>query len=131
LSTENLHDFRKHVKKVRYVVEFSARGDALATRRVAALKRMQSAVGAWHDWQTLARQAARVLHGSDKKGELSELLQTLTDESLQHALDICRRTTARLLKPDATVEASLKALPPKRSVRSEGPAAASDEERYA
>ena len=131
LSAENLHDFRKRVKKVRYVVELSAKGDALAGRRVAALRRMQSAAGAWHDWQTLARQAARVLHGSDKKGELSELLQTLTEESLQHALDVCRRTTERLLKAGAGVEAAASALPPKRSVRSAGPVAASEDARCA
>ena len=67
LNAENLHEFRKQVKKVRYVAEIAA-AIRVATRQLSALRRMQSAAGLWHDWQTLAKRAGRTLRGKNKKG---------------------------------------------------------------
>ena len=131
LKAENLHEFRKRVKKVRYVAEIAGTGDALPTRQMAALRRMQSAAGAWHDWQTLAKRADRALRGRNKEGGLEELLETLAEESLQKALEVCRRTAGRLVKEDSGADTSLKMYPPKRPVRIAEPDDASDEERYA
>ena len=131
LTAENLHEFRKRVKKVRYVAEIAGTGDALATRQMAALRRMQSAAGVWHDWQTLAKMAGLALRGRNKDGGLGELLETLAEESLEKALEVCRRATGRLVKEDAGAQDSKKIFLPKRPVRSAEPAAASDEERYA
>jgi len=100
LNADSLHEYRKRIKTVRYLAEFSPVADAQTGRQVSALKRMQSAVGEWHDWQALARKAHRALRDHDKKGGIAELLETLAEESLQRALEICERTTAQLLKQD-------------------------------
>ncbi|MGA8728951.1 MAG: CHAD domain-containing protein [Terracidiphilus sp.] len=131
LNAENLHEFRKRVKNVRYVAEIAGTGSARATRQLAALRRMQSAAGVWHDWQTLAKRASRTLRGRNKEGGLGELLETLAGESLQKALEVCRRTSGRLAKERAGTETSLKTNPPKRPVRSEEPIAALDVKRTA
>ncbi len=131
LTAENLHEFRKRVKKVRYVAEIAGTGDGLASRQLATLRRMQSAAGVWHDWQTLAKKAGRALRGRDKDGGLEELLETLAEESLEKALEVCRRATGRLAKEGVEVEDSKRTFLPKRPVRSAEAAVASDEERYA
>jgi CHAD domain-containing protein len=60
LQAENLHEFRKSVKKARYVAESGARD----TKRSAVgkgLKRIQDAIGEWHDWLCLAHEARAAL----------------------------------------------------------------------
>ncbi|MFZ0747208.1 MAG: CHAD domain-containing protein [Terracidiphilus sp.] len=131
LNGDNLHEFRKRVKKVRYVAEILAFGDPRRGRQVAPLKRMQSAVGTWHDWQTLAKKAAHTLRGSDRKVGLADLLETLAEESLQNAIDLCRRTMTRLLKQSGGNPVSLQLLPPKLPVRGIEAVDASDEKRFA
>ena len=128
LNAENLHEFRKQVKKVRYVAEIA--GDPVATRQLSALRRMQSAAGLWHDWQALAKRVGRTLRGKDKSWGLAELLNTMAEESLEKALEICRRNMERLLNNGAGAENSPNIFAPKSPVRSEGPMAA-PEERYA
>lgn len=131
LNAENLHEFRKRVKNVRYVAEIAVTGDPLLARQLAALQRMQSAAGIWHDWQTLAKRAGRTLRGRNKDGGLAELLETLEEESLEKALEVCRRTTERLQSEGAGTESPVPSDPPKRPVQSDTPLADSDEERYA
>lgn len=132
LNAENLHEFRKQVKKVRYLAEIACVGDPLMTRQLAALRRMQSAVGVWHDWQNLAKRAGSMLRGRNKNSGLAELLDTMAEESLEKALEICRRNAERLLNKGAGGENSPKVFfAPKRPVRSEGPMAAPEKERYA
>jgi CHAD domain-containing protein len=56
LHAENLHDFRKATKKARYVAESGGVGSG--DHSVAkALKQIQDAIGDWHDWLCLARDA--------------------------------------------------------------------------
>jgi len=56
LDAENLHDFRKATKKARYVAEAGAEGKQLSSV-AKALKRVQDAIGEWHDWLCLAEDA--------------------------------------------------------------------------
>jgi CHAD domain-containing protein len=58
LHAENLHDFRKATKKARYVAEAGADGDSGVAR---ALKRVQDAIGEWHDWVCLGKEAQEAL----------------------------------------------------------------------
>jgi CHAD domain-containing protein len=97
-GADRLHEFRKRVKKVRYLAELSAGADPQAARQAVALRQMQVAIGEWHDWQVLAQKAGRALRGRGKGNSLAELLETLTAESLQKALSLCRRLTARLVR---------------------------------
>ncbi len=95
LDEKNLHLFRKNIKAVRYLAEIFAAGDLEAGRQAAQLKKMQSAIGEWHDWQDLAKEQR---HSHKKHKELAELLEALTAESLEKALELCERVKAQLLK---------------------------------
>lgn len=106
LDGERLHEFRKRIKMVRYLAEPVAAANAEMRKQVAALKRMQSAAGEWHDFQALSKKAARTFRGRHKEGGLAELLNTLAEESLEKALELCRRTMARLQKESAGDDAA-------------------------
>jgi murein L,D-transpeptidase YcbB/YkuD len=56
LHGENLHAFRKATKKARYVAESGAEGQRYSNV-AKALKRVQDAIGEWHDWLCLAEDA--------------------------------------------------------------------------
>jgi len=100
LDAKSLHEFRKRVKTVRYVAEVAAGDHARAAQQVAALRTMQSALGDWHDCQSLSKEVRRIVKGDAEQGGLVELLETLTGESLENALAVCRRTIKRLIGLD-------------------------------
>ncbi len=102
LNAENLHGFRKRVKKIRYRAEVVAGEDTEAARQAAALRRMADGVGEWHDWQTLAQEAAQ-------DGALAGFLEMRTAEMLERALGECRRAMARLAGSAADKEAKTEA----------------------
>jgi CHAD domain-containing protein len=60
LHAENLHDFRKATKKARYVAESTAEGQTYS-RVAKALKRIQDAIGEWHDWLCLSQEVRTAL----------------------------------------------------------------------
>jgi CHAD domain-containing protein len=95
LDENNLHEFRKQIKKVRYMAEIFAAHDPEAGRQAMSIRKMQSAIGEWHDWQALAKREG---HAHGRRAELTELLETLAAESLEKALAVCERVTKNLLK---------------------------------
>ena len=118
LDGENLHEFRKRIKTVRYLAEMLAVDHPETRQPAASLKKMQSAIGEWHDWQQLARMSRRMHEGRKKHDELSELLESLTAESLEKALDVCERLTERLMKSHGEASKSFMGdgrKPPRRS----------------
>lgn len=92
---ENLHDFRKRIKKVRYLAEIHA-DDAECGRIAAHIKRVQNAIGEWHDWQVLARTARHGRHG--RNVELAELLESLTAEKFAEAIAASHALKSGLLE---------------------------------
>jgi CHAD domain-containing protein len=66
LDAENLHDFRKGAKKARYVAESDGEDDAAAAAIAKAIRRVQDAIGDWHDWLVLATESRQAL-GADGK----------------------------------------------------------------
>ena len=89
-----MHDFRKSTKEARYVAE--AGGDdphAMAVSK--ALKRIQDAIGDWHDLDALCMEARQALAGDGT--ELREYLQGLADEKLHAAIQATERMRRRLL----------------------------------
>jgi CHAD domain-containing protein len=102
LDGENLHEFRKQIKKIRYLADVFAPSDAAAAHQAAALKRMTGAVGEWHDWQALTEEAARADRGDAAMAAAAEFLQAQAGRSLEHALKLCRQSMTRLLKPAAS-----------------------------
>ena len=109
---ESLHDFRKHLKGVRYLAELAGSGPE-ALQLAASVKTMQSAIGDWHDWEELSAYARRELRRKDA-AELFNELKILMDESLQKALTVCTNMTAQLLPGSTVVQ-----IPQKKPVLSE------------
>jgi CHAD domain-containing protein len=94
LDAENLHDFRKATKKARYVAE-SAAGKGPYSSVAKALKRVQDAIGEWHDWQCLLEEARTAL-GKDAP----DLIAHLEREMERHfvaAMKTTQTMRARLL----------------------------------
>jgi len=108
---ENLHDFRKQIKKVRYLAEIHQDADPICGRIATQVKKVQSAIGEWHDWQVLARTAK---HGRyARQVELGELLDSLAGETLEAAIATCHSIKARIL--------DLHAGPPSNGVEGKPP----------
>jgi CHAD domain-containing protein len=89
LDKENLHDFRKGAKKARYVAE-SDDEDPAAKAMAKAIKRVQDAIGDWHDWVVVAEEAHEAL------GESGGLLQIDLEARAQHAYERALRTTSTM-----------------------------------
>lgn len=106
LDASNLHSFRKRLKQVFYLSEISAKSDPLAGRLAAASRKIHSAVGKWHDWHSLAEEAGRILPKHPRRGGLASVLETLTEDALQEALTLCRRSAAQVLKSRGSGERS-------------------------
>jgi CHAD domain-containing protein len=94
LDAANLHDFRKRTKKARYVAESAGEGEN-AQMIAKALKRVQDAIGDWHDWQCLTEEAATAL--KQDGFDLTAWLKSRADRSLLDALNITERTSGPLL----------------------------------
>jgi CHAD domain-containing protein len=88
LDAENLHDFRKAIKKARYLAEAGL--DAANSGVAKALKRIQDAVGEWHDWQCLREEAKTAL--AEDAPELCAAL----DRELQRSFAAALKTTLTL-----------------------------------
>jgi CHAD domain-containing protein len=89
LDAENLHDFRKATKKARYIAESGA-GKEVAT----ALKRIQDAIGEWHDWLCLSQEAKSAL-GEDAPG-LTQAFDREVELRFAAGLKITQTVRARL-----------------------------------
>ena len=84
-SPRGLHQFRIQCKKTRYLAELLPGNAELLLQ----LKTMQDVIGDWHDWLTLAENAARIA-GPAKLALLAHL-QNVTQAKFTEALSVCRR----------------------------------------
>jgi CHAD domain-containing protein len=89
LDKENLHDFRKGAKKARYIAESDDR-DPAASAMAKAVKRVQDAIGEWHDWVVVAEEAHEAL------GKDGASLQAELEARAQHAYERALRITATM-----------------------------------
>jgi len=94
LGAETLHDFRIHTKRLRYVAE-SALPAPNAARAVAELKRVQDAIGGWHDWTTLVERARKAL-GDGEATALLAAIGARAEKELAKALAATTRAEGRL-----------------------------------
>jgi CHAD domain-containing protein len=92
LDKENLHDFRKGAKKARYVAE-SEDKDAAAEALAKAIKRVQDAIGDWHDWEVVAQEAREALgdDGAALQNELEARAQRAYHRALRVTTTMARR----------------------------------------
>ena len=85
LDEENLHDFRKSAKKARYVAESDDK-DPAAVAMAKAIKRVQDAIGEWHDWDVVREEAQEALH--DRGTALQTQLEVRTKRAYERALRV-------------------------------------------
>jgi CHAD domain-containing protein len=93
LDAENLHEFRKATKKARYVAESGTEGKDYSSV-AKALKRIQDAIGDWHDWLCLAQEADAAL-GKDAR-ELTASLEREVEQHFAVAMSTTRTMRGRL-----------------------------------
>jgi CHAD domain-containing protein len=85
LVTEDvLHRYRVVVKRARYAAEFAPKSTD-ATQFVADMKRLQDAVGNWHDWLTLTHTAVKRI-GDVNQSSLVAALHHVTAGKFRHAV---------------------------------------------
>jgi CHAD domain-containing protein len=93
LDAENLHDFRKATKKARYIAESAAEKGPYSSV-AKALKRVQDAIGEWHDWLCLFEEAGTAL-GKDAP-DLSAHLEHEVERHFAAAMKTTQTMRARL-----------------------------------
>lgn len=84
LDEDKLHQYRILVKRARYAAEFAPKS-AESAKFLAELKRVQEALGNWHDWLTLTQTAVERL-GDVRESSLVAMLSNLTHGKFRHAL---------------------------------------------
>jgi CHAD domain-containing protein len=84
VDEETLHRYRLVVKRARYAAEFAAKS-AETTKFLAETKRMQDALGNWHDWLTLTHTAMDRL-GDVSQSSLVAVLHNVTRGKFRHAV---------------------------------------------
>jgi CHAD domain-containing protein len=94
LSASKLHQYRVTGKQARYLVEMG-KADPEADRVIEQLRRMQDAIGDWHDWLALSERA-ETLFGSVKDSALVAAMRNLTRAKFRQALDAVSETRSAL-----------------------------------
>ena len=112
LTEQNLHPFRLACKHVRYIAEMAGE-DPEAERIIKQLKKVQDAVGEWHDWVTLSATAVKVL-GRDSSPLISAI-RTNSRSKFLNAVRIADETKRNLLVPSDTTR-----KPPRSKPATEG-----------
>jgi CHAD domain-containing protein len=98
-----LHKYRIEGKKIRYVAELS-RDNPEAQRIIQELKRMQDALGEWHDWLTLNATVSRLLPETTNS-PLRAAIHNILGAKHRNAVQAVSDARANLLKkPAAEVE---------------------------
>jgi CHAD domain-containing protein len=81
-----LHQYRILSKRARYAAEFAAESPE-AVEFIAAIKRIQDALGDWHDWLTLT-QTAREHLGEVRESSLVAELHNVTGAKFRHGVTV-------------------------------------------
>ena len=120
MTEEVLHQYRIVVKRARYAAEFAPKS-VEAGRFIAQLKRLQDAVGNWHDWLTLTQTAAKRI-GEVNQSPLVAALHNVTRGKFRHAVSA--------ISASRTIQSSTAPLQPARAKSApKSAASASDSSR--
>ncbi len=96
MREETLHGYRLQTKHARYVAEMAGM-DREAKQVVSELKRMQDAIGEWHDWLQLAQRAEKLLaNGSEVP--LVSAVKNITRAKYRQAIGVCAEVRKNLLE---------------------------------
>jgi len=98
---QTLHRYRLAVKRARYAVEFAPKSSE-STRFLSELKKLQDALGSWHDWLTLTHTATERL-GNVSESSLVAVLHNVTRGKFRHAVSMvtAAKTDSQAAKPRA------------------------------
>jgi len=94
VSEDVLHQYRIVSKRARYAVEFAAKSSE-AEQFMAQLKRVQDALGDWHDWLTLT-ETAKQRFGSVQESALVAALQNITGAKFRNAVAVVSEARATI-----------------------------------
>ncbi len=110
-----LHQYRILSKRARYAAEF-AEPSAEAVQFIAGLKRLQDAVGDWHDWLTLKQTASEHL-GEVRESSLVAELHNVTGAKFRHAVAVLSQIRGARFAPKPIAAAHVPAHLPSRKSR--------------
>ena len=96
MSGESLHRLRLECKRIRYTAEMAGETPA-AKEVVAELKKMQDAIGSWHDWLVLTQRAERLFHDQGQVPLLAAL-RNVTRARYSEAVRIVQDGRKHLLR---------------------------------
>jgi CHAD domain-containing protein len=96
-----LHRYRILTKRARYAAEFAGQS-AEATQFIAGLKRVQDALGDWHDWLTLTKTARENL-GEVPESSLVAELHNVTGAKFRHAVTVLSHVSPKLISERAAI----------------------------
>lgn len=119
LVADNLHAYRIGCKRIRYVAEMAGNVPE-AKHLVTLLKRIQDAIGDWHDWLTLT-QAAEQLFARSMDSALVSALQNVTNAKFTHARSVVSENKRELMREYRSMLANVReqrkmaAPPPKKA----------------
>lgn len=94
LSEAVLHRYRILSKRARYAAEFANPSNE-STAFIAELKRLQDALGDWHDWLTLTQTASHHL-GEVRESPLVAELHNVTGAKYRHAVAVLTRMRGKM-----------------------------------
>jgi CHAD domain-containing protein len=101
-----LHQYRILSKRARYAAEFASQSPE-GVEFIAAIKRIQDALGDWHDWLTLT-QTAREHLGEVRESSLVAELHNVTGAKFRHGVTVLSqmRGARGSAKPTAAAQGS-------------------------
>ncbi len=108
VSEDLLHQYRTVLKRARYVAEFAPKSPQ-STQFITHVKRLQDAVGNWHDWLILTQAAAKRL-GDVNRSSLVAVLHNVTGSKFRQAVAALSAspTIQHQVKPVAPADSSRK-----------------------
>jgi CHAD domain-containing protein len=97
LGPKNLHVYRVEVKRLRSILEMAGEETGEKRKLLEELKRVQDAIGEWHDWVEMSGIAHEVLqHG--KNSGVEKKIGTMTHGKYREALRITEQLRQRYLR---------------------------------
>jgi len=95
ITEQILHAYRGATKRARYLAEFAPKS-ARRQQVISRLRRLQDAVGDWHDWLVLTMSAERRF-GGVRESSLVAALRNLTQAKFRHAVQVLAAGRAEIL----------------------------------